>query len=113
MVPVVGARLLPKDPITRAARAVAFRIPALCHEAFEHAMEIQVVVEALLNEADKVSNGLGSFVLKQLQHDDALRRGELDAREVIGLGLSLASLLLLFPKLPILFHQRLKLLARV
>src|SRR5262245_30091822 len=59
MGPMAGARLLTKNSVHRAAGAVALWIAALSHEALEHAMKVQRVVEALVHEARSEERRVG------------------------------------------------------
>src|SRR5262249_38249801 len=109
MGPMAGPRLLTKDPVHRAASAVAFRIAALSHEALKDTMKVQGVVKTLVHEADKVADGFRSLVLEQLEHDGAFGRCQLDARQVIGLRFGFARRFFFSPEITVLLHQRLQL----
>ena len=80
---------LTSDVVARSSGAITFGVTGLCHKSFEHAMKIDIVVEFFGCEVDKVGDGIGSLVLKQLDDDVPLSCRDFDLRKIIGQCFSL------------------------
>src|SRR5688572_19132841 len=59
------------DLVSRAASSITRGIATLSHESWQDAVEGDVVIKTLLHQADKIADGSGSLVFKQLDLDIA------------------------------------------
>src|SRR4051794_12148409 len=97
MTAIVGPVALVVDRISWTALAVVSLCAALRHELGQHAMKRTAAVKALLHERNKIRNRLRRFVLEKLNRDLALGRGQLHARQIVGLCFRSSDLRLLLP----------------
>jgi hypothetical protein len=98
MVAVLGGTGLAVDLVPRPARAGPVRATALGHEARQHAVERQAVVEAFLDQVDEIRDGLRRFVLEQFKQQIALGSFHQDSRQIVGRSFRLPQLLFLVPQ---------------
>src|SRR5690606_22665250 len=64
------------DLVARTARTRALRAATLDHEAIDHAVEGETVVESLLHKVDEILRGDRRTILEQLDVEVALARAE-------------------------------------
>src|SRR5438046_136542 len=73
------------ETVAGVAASVAERAAALGHEARQHSVELQAVVELLRHQLDEVGDRVRRLVLEELKLEVALRGGDRHAREIIRL----------------------------
>ena len=104
---LAGVRLagLAGDHVSRPPRATAGRIAPLRHELGDDAVERRPRVEALLDEADEVGDGVRGLVLEQLDNEIPGGGLDADAGEVVGRRLGSPERHLLVPLLLLVFKS--------